>query len=93
MGNMVNPALAALHLPTICNTLKAFGFLLTFFLEPFRVDRITDVSQEGASIMTRRIAKEEGVLAGMSSGGALTAAIKLASEIEEGVSVISSAIV
>lgn len=53
--------------------------------EPERVDRVIDVSQEEATTMTRRMAKEEGVLAGMSSGGALTAAIKLASEIEEGV--------
>lgn len=53
--------------------------------EPERVDRVIDVSQEEATTMTRRMAKEEGVLAGMSSGGALTAAMKLASEIEEGV--------
>lgn len=53
--------------------------------EPERVDRVIDVSQEDATNMTRRMAKEEGVLAGMSSGGALTAAIKLASEIDKGV--------
>ena len=53
--------------------------------EPSRVDRVVDVSQEEATAMTRRMAKEEGVLAGMSSGGALTAALKIASEIEEGV--------
>lgn len=53
--------------------------------EPERVDQVIDVSQEEATDMTRRMAKEEGVLAGMSSGGALTAAMKLASEIEEGV--------
>lgn len=53
--------------------------------EPSRVDRVIDVSQEEATNITRRMAKEEGVLAGMSSGGALTAALKIASEIEEGV--------
>ena len=53
--------------------------------DPHRVDRIIDVSQEEATIMTRRMAKEEGILAGMSSGGALHAALKLAEEIEEGV--------
>lgn len=53
--------------------------------EPDRVDRVIDVSQEEATAMTRRMAKEEGVLAGMSSGGALTAALKIASEIEEGI--------
>ena len=53
--------------------------------DPHRVDRIIDVSQEEATIMTRRMAKEEGIWAGMSSGGALHAALKLAEEIEEGV--------
>lgn len=52
--------------------------------EPSRVDRVIDVSQEEATSMTRRMAKEEGVLAGMSSGGALSAALKIAHEIEEG---------
>ena len=50
-----------------------------------RVDRIVDVSEEEARSMTRRLAKEEGILAGMSSGGALTAALKIAGEIEKGV--------
>ncbi|MEQ9288478.1 MAG: cysteine synthase CysM [Cyclobacteriaceae bacterium] len=53
--------------------------------EPKRVDRIIDVSAEEATSMTRRMAKEEGILAGMSSGGALHAAIQLAHELEEGV--------
>jgi len=35
--------------------------------------------------MTRRMAKEEGIMGGMSSGGALTAAIKLSEELTEGV--------
>ena len=59
-------------------------FLPAIF-EPSRVDRVIDVSQADATNMTRRMAKEEGVLAGMSSGGALTAALKIAKEIEEGV--------
>ena len=37
-----------------------------------RVDTVLDVSQEEATTMARRMAKEEGILAGMSSGGALT---------------------
>ena len=53
--------------------------------EPERVDRVIDVSQEDATQMTRRMAAEEGILAGMSSGGALWAALKLADELEEGV--------
>lgn len=50
-----------------------------------RVDRIIDVSQQEATATTRQMAKQEGVLAGMSSGGALCAALKLAEELEEGV--------
>ncbi len=52
--------------------------------EPERVDRVIDVSQDQATAMTRRMAKEEGILAGMSSGGALSAAIELSKELEEG---------
>lgn len=50
-----------------------------------RVDRIIDVSEEDARKCTRMLAKEEGILAGMSSGGALSAALKVSSEIEHGV--------
>ncbi|HEY5750215.1 MAG TPA: cysteine synthase CysM [Chryseolinea sp.] len=53
--------------------------------EPKRVDRVIDVSEADARHFTRRMAKEEGIMAGMSSGGALSAAMKLASEIESGV--------
>ena len=52
--------------------------------EPERVDRVIDVSQEEATRMTRRLAKEEGILAGMSTGGALTAAMQVAQEIDSG---------
>lgn len=52
--------------------------------EPERVDRVIDVSEEEATHMTRRLAKEEGILAGMSTGGALTAALQVASEIDHG---------
>jgi S-sulfo-L-cysteine synthase (O-acetyl-L-serine-dependent) len=53
--------------------------------EPQRVDRQIDVSQEEATNMTRRLSKEEGIFAGMSSGGAVMAASKLSREIKEGV--------
>lgn len=49
-----------------------------------RVDRVMDISQEEATQMARKMAKVEGVFVGMSSGGALSAAIKLAQELEEG---------
>jgi len=52
--------------------------------EPERVDRIIDVSQEEAQEMMRRLAKEEAIFAGMSSGGACAAALKLAEELDEG---------
>jgi cysteine synthase B len=52
--------------------------------EPDRVDRIIDVSEEEAITMTKRLAKEEGIFAGMSSGGAVAAAYRLVGEIEEG---------
>lgn len=53
--------------------------------EPERVDRIIDVSEADARIMARRLAREEGVLSGMSSGGALKAALTIAEELDEGV--------
>lgn len=53
--------------------------------EPSRVDRIMDVSTDQAKIMTRRLAREEGILAGMSSGGAMHVSLQLASELEHGV--------
>ncbi len=59
-------------------------FLPKFF-EPHRVDRIIDVSTDEATIMARRLAKEEGILSGMSSGGSCHSAIKLSEELESGV--------
>ena len=53
--------------------------------EPDRVDRVIDVSQDEAVSTTRKLASHEGILAGMSSGGAMTAALQVASEIESGV--------
>jgi len=50
-----------------------------------RVDRILEVSREEAIAMSRRLAKEEGILAGMSSGGATLAALRLAEGLEEGI--------
>lgn len=53
--------------------------------EPNRVDRVIDVSEADAREFTRRLAREEAILSGMSSGGALAAAVKVAAEIESGV--------
>jgi S-sulfo-L-cysteine synthase (O-acetyl-L-serine-dependent) len=61
------------------------GTFVPAIFEPSRVDRIIDVGEEEARTMTKRLAREEGILAGMSSGGALAAACRLAEELEEGV--------
>jgi cysteine synthase B len=53
--------------------------------DPKRVDRIIDISQQEAVDMTRQLAKKEGIFAGMSSGGAASAAIRLAAELTTGV--------
>ncbi|MEB2775603.1 cysteine synthase CysM [Algoriphagus sp. D3-2-R+10] len=52
--------------------------------DPSRVDQVIDVSEQQATEMTRRMAREEGILAGMSSGGALHAAIELSKTLERG---------
>jgi len=50
-----------------------------------RVDRIMEVSDTDAKIMAQRLAKEEGVFGGMSSGGSVATAMKLIEEIDSGV--------
>lgn len=52
--------------------------------EPERVDRVIEVSQEQATIMARRLAREEGVFSGMSSGGSVHAALELINELDSG---------
>jgi cysteine synthase B len=51
---------------------------------PSKVDQIMEVSEAESRIMAKRLAKEEGIFAGMSSGGATVAALKLASELDKG---------
>ena len=50
-----------------------------------RVDEIVYVNEEEATAMTKRLAKEEGILSGMSSGGACHVAIELAKKIDKGI--------
>jgi cysteine synthase B len=53
--------------------------------DPTRVDRIIDVTQEEAEETTRALAAQEGIFAGISSGGAVAAALRLAREVEDAV--------
>jgi len=53
--------------------------------DPSRVDRIIDVSQEESEETMRRLAREEGVFCGVSSGGAIAAALRLSREVENAV--------
>ncbi|MBZ0091619.1 MAG: cysteine synthase CysM [Sulfuricellaceae bacterium] len=50
-----------------------------------RVDRIMEVAQADAEETTRRLAREEGIFAGVSSGGALAAALRLSAEVENAI--------
>lgn len=50
-----------------------------------RVDRIESVSQAAAEDMTRRLAREEGIFAGISSGGAMGVALRIAQALENAV--------
>ncbi|WP_374662837.1 cysteine synthase CysM [Parasegetibacter sp. NRK P23] len=50
-----------------------------------RVDRVVDIAEKDARIMANRLAKEEAIFSGMSSGGAVHAALQIAEEIESGV--------
>lgn len=49
-----------------------------------KVDEIIEVSEEEARIMTKRLVKEEGIFSGMSGGGAVAAALKLAKTLNKG---------
>ena len=50
-----------------------------------KVDTVLEVSEKEARAMTKRLAKEEGVFAGMSSGGSIATAVKIANSLESGI--------
>lgn len=52
---------------------------------PKKVDQVIEVSEQEARAMTKRLAMEEGVFAGMSSGGSVSAALKLAKTLDKGI--------
>ena len=53
--------------------------------EPAGVDRILDMSQDEAERTTRELAAREGIFAGVSSGGAVAAALRLSRELENAI--------
>ena len=59
-------------------------YLPKIFERP-RIDRIIEVSQQESEEMTRRLAREEGIFAGISSGGGLAAAMRVSAEVRDAV--------
>jgi cysteine synthase B len=56
--------------------------------DPTRLDQMIDVDQQSAEETTRALATQEGILAGISSGGAVAAALRLSKEVEKAVIVV-----
>jgi len=80
----VHPAEGA-HIPGIRAWPEAYQPKI---YDPKALDRIMRVTQDDAEITARRLAREEGVLAGVSSGGAVWAALQVATELTHGVIVV-----
>ena len=55
------------------------------FFDKSRVDQVIDIGQQDALTAMRRLAREEGIFAGVSSGGAVHAAIQLAEQLDNAV--------
>jgi cysteine synthase B len=70
------------HIPGIRKWPEAY---LPKIFDRSRVDRIISVDEQDARRITKRLAKEEGIFAGMSSGGAVYAGLEIAKELDEGV--------
>ncbi len=70
------------HIPGIRKWPEAY---LPKIFDGKRIDRIIEVDEKDARIMTKRLAREEAIFAGMSSGGSVNAAVELAKELTSGV--------
>jgi len=70
------------HIPGIRKWPEAY---LPKIFDSKRIDRIFEVDEADARIMTKRLAREEAIFAGMSSGGSVNAAVALAGELTSGV--------
>jgi cysteine synthase B len=70
------------HIPGIRKWPEAY---LPKIFDRARVDKTIEVDEKDARIMAKRLAREEAIFSGMSSGGAVYAAIELAKELEEGI--------
>ena len=70
------------HIPGIRKWPEAY---LPKIFDRSRIDRVISVDEQDARTITKRLAKEEGIFAGMSSGGAVYASLELAKELNEGV--------
>ncbi|HSU52327.1 MAG TPA: cysteine synthase CysM [Segetibacter sp.] len=70
------------HIPGIRKWQEAY---LPKIFKKERIDRIMEVDEKDARIMTKRLAREEGIFCGMSSGGAVSAALELSKELRSGV--------
>jgi len=55
------------------------------FFDRSKVDKVIELSEKNAKEITKRLAKEEGIFAGMSSGGSVYSALQIADSIEKGV--------
>lgn len=58
---------------------------LPSIFEASRVDQVIDIGQEAAEVTTRQLAAEEGIFCGISSGGAVAAALELSKQVENAV--------
>ncbi len=70
------------HIPGIRKWPEAY---LPKIFDRKKIDRVTEVNEKDARIMAKRLAREEAVFSGMSSGGAVYAAVELSKELESGV--------